>query len=104
LLKLLFLDDEKLVLTHRVAAPAIQRLHNLSGADIDELVPEPVASLAVYLAEADPLRSRDRGVECDRAGDQRKLQIAFPMRSRGHDRLQLKNARLESNSCSESIF
>ena len=59
------------VLADLVAARLVVRVHRLAGDGIDELVLQAVAGAAVHLPEGDPFRGRCRGIERDRAGDER---------------------------------
>ena len=55
-----------------------------AGVRVHLLVSDAVAGLLVELMEADLLALRRRRVHGDRAGDERELQVAFPVRTRGH--------------------
>src|SRR5712671_884049 len=51
---------------------------------VDLLVFDPVATLLVELVEADLLLLRRRRKQRDWARDQGQLEVAFPVRTRGH--------------------
>ena len=73
-----------------VAAPLVGSLNRLARHLVDELLAQPVAGLLVDLAEGDALGTAGRGMQRDRARDERELEIALPIRTRRHDKLRWK--------------
>jgi len=67
-----------------VALALIGGIDRLTDYNIHQLLPQPIAGLYVDLPEGAPFAGVYRGVKCDRAGDQRQLEIALPTRSHGH--------------------
>ena len=59
----------------------------VAGFGIDLAIPNAVAGFLIELMEADLLAFAGRRIKRDRAGDERQLQIAFPVRTRGHGTL-----------------
>src|SRR6185437_6575926 len=83
--ELLVLDLQVDALVDLVAPPLVVGIDRLPRLVVDQLLAEAVAGLLVDLPESDPLARRGRGVERDRAGDEGKLEIAFPVGAgRGH--------------------
>ena len=84
------LDQDIGVLGVLVAAALILALDRFARDLVDQLLAQPVAGLLVDLAERDPLVARCAGVEGDRTGDERELEVALPIRTRGsHGYLRL---------------
>ena len=54
-------------------------IHFIAALGVDLLIFDPVAGVLVDLAEANLLALAGRGKKRDRAGDERQLQIAFPI-------------------------
>jgi hypothetical protein len=53
---------------------------------------EAIAGTPVHLPKGDSIGARNRGIERDRAGDERELQIALPVRAcRRQQTLQRNN-------------
>jgi hypothetical protein len=73
-----------LALADLVAAADVLLVHRLGGLCIDKLLLEPVAGLLVDPVERDPFRTRCRRLERNRAGYERELEVALPIRARGH--------------------
>ena len=61
-------------------------------------IPNAVTGLFVELMKTDLFALACRGIKRDRAGDERQLQIAFPIRTRGHGThlyaTQIRNTKL----------
>jgi hypothetical protein len=55
-LQLLVLDEEELAFADLVAAGLVVGIDRVAGLLVDELLAQPVAGLAVDLAEGNPLR------------------------------------------------
>src|SRR6516164_11864545 len=77
------LYDEVLALGYFVAAAFVFRGDRLAGLFINELLAQPVASRLVDLPEGDALGRRAGRMQRNRTGDQRQLEIAFPVRMHG---------------------
>ena len=75
------LDEQKFVLADFVAARFVRRVNGFAGDGIDKLVFEAMAGASVDLPEGDSFGGRSRGIERDRTGDERQLQIALPVRA-----------------------
>src|SRR6185437_16615302 len=79
------LDLQVDALVDLVAPPLVFRIDRLLCLVVDQLLAKAMAGLLVDLPEGDPLAGRGRGVQRDRAGDEGKLEIAFPVGAgRGH--------------------
>ena len=77
-------DFDVVVLGDLVALDDIRLLDVIAGFGIDLFVADAVAGFLVELIEADLLALGRRGVERDRARNERKLEITLPVRTRGH--------------------
>jgi hypothetical protein len=77
-----FFDEEELAFADLVAPGLLGALDRLAGLLIDKLLTQPVAGLAVDLAERNPLRGCARGMNRDRAGDEGELEVTFPIGTR----------------------
>ena len=75
------LDEQKFVLAGFVAARLIRRIDGFACDGIDKLVFEAIAGTPVHLPKGDSIGARNRGIERDRAGDEREFQIALPIRA-----------------------
>src|SRR5262249_17338333 len=84
LLDLLILDLNILALADLVAAADVLPVDRLAGFRLDQLLLEPGARLLVDPVERNLLRARCRRIEGNRAGHERELQVALPIRTRGH--------------------
>ena len=82
-LQLLLLHHQELVLADLIPTSPIVGLDHLAGDRIDELLPQAIAGLPVDLPERNSLGGGESRIKANRAGDERKLQIALPMRTRG---------------------
>ena len=100
---LIVLDENVLVLGDLVAAALLAGLDRLARDIVDELLAQPVAGLAVDLAERDTLARRGRGVERDRALDERELEVALPIGTRGCHRILLVQNATGATVTSERI-
>src|SRR6185369_8277844 len=81
----LVLEENVLALLELVALHTIFGIDRIAGFGVDHLVADAVAGLLVDDVEADALAGGGGGVEGHRAGHQRQLQKALPVRPRGHD-------------------
>ena len=81
------LELEVLALADLVALDDVGRLDLVAGVGIDLAILDAMAGVLVELVEADLFALAGRGKERDRARDQGQLQIAFPIRTRGHGQL-----------------
>ena len=61
--------------------------HIVPGYGINFPVADAIASLFVELVETDLFPLGSRWKQCDRARDERELEVAFPLRARGHELL-----------------
>src|SRR5271166_6163279 len=77
--QLRIIDQEVLALGDLVAAPFVFRGDRLAGFFIDELLAQAIAGGLVDLMECDALRGRARRMQRNWTGDQRKLEVAFPV-------------------------
>ena len=84
-LELFRLDLDVFAFTDLVALDDVGRIHLLVGLGVDLAVFDAVAGVSIDLMKADFLALAGRGEQCDRTRDERKLQVAFPIRARGHD-------------------
>ena len=84
LVELLVLDQHVLALLDLIALDAVLLLDRLLGLGIDHLVVDAIAGLLVDDVEADALARGGRGIERNRARNQRKLQITLPIGTRSH--------------------
>src|SRR6516225_877229 len=84
-LKLFGLDRDVFALAHFVAFDDVGRVDLVSGLGIDLSVFDTIARLFIELVEADLFSLTARGEECDRTRYEREFQIAFPIRTWGHD-------------------
>ena len=66
--------------------PLLLLVDDAPGVLVDHLLAQAVAGLAVDLVEVRLLGLAGRREERDRAGDERELEIAFPVRARRHGR------------------
>src|SRR5262249_15993678 len=82
-LELCILDDEVLALGYLVAAAFVFRGDRLAGLFINELLAQPVAGRFVDLPEGDAVGRRAGRMPRNRTGDQRQVEIAFPVRTHG---------------------
>jgi hypothetical protein len=82
--ELVLVDEQIGILRNGIAFGLVLALDHLSGFGVDELPFHLVAGLAVNGVERDPRRGARGGIEVDSAGDEGKLQIAFPVGARGH--------------------
>ncbi len=89
--QLFVLHDDELIFANLVPMALFMGLHRLAGDRVHHLLAQAVTGGFVDLTEGNPLGGRDRGVQGDRRRDERQLQIALPMRSRGHDLLHPTN-------------
>ena len=84
-------DGVEFVVIHRdvgvlgvlVAAALVLGLDRLARDLVDQLLPQSIAGLLVDLTKRHPLGRRRAGVERDGARDERKLEVAFPIRADG---------------------
>src|SRR4029078_998555 len=67
-----------------VAFDPVILIHRLLGLGVDHLVVDAISGLLVDDVEADALARGGGGVECDRARNERKLQVALPTGTRSH--------------------
>src|SRR5262249_43817002 len=82
--KLFGLQLDIFALADFVAFDDVGSLDLVAGVGIDLAIPDPVAGVLIELMKADflsPRRSREQRYG---TGNQRELQIAFPIRTRGH--------------------
>src|SRR5215216_6941174 len=73
------IDNEELALGDLVAAAFIFGGDRGAGLFIDQLLAQAIAGGLVDLSECDALGGRARRMQCNRTGDQGKLEIAFPV-------------------------
>jgi hypothetical protein len=83
--KLFGLDLEIFALADLVALDDVGRLHLVAALGVDLLVFDPVTGVLVELVKADLFALAGRREKSDRTGDERQLQIAFPIGARGHE-------------------
>jgi hypothetical protein len=76
-----------LALGDLVAFDDVSTLHIVPSYRINFSVADAITGLLVKLVETDLFPLRRRWEQCDRARDERKLEIAFPIRARGHELL-----------------
>src|SRR5271157_3362318 len=88
-LKLLVLEQDIRALVAGVALDLLVFLHRLSGRAVDVAADDPISRFAVERMEADLVGVARGGCQGDRTGYERKLQIAFPERTRRHRKLPL---------------
>src|SRR5262249_46616307 len=84
-LKLFGLDLDVFALVHFVAFDDVGRVDLVSRLGIHLAVFDTIARLFIDLMEADLFSFAARGEECNRTRYERELQIAFPVRTWGHD-------------------
>ena len=84
LVELVVGDQQVRVLGDGIALRLVLVLDHVPRLGVDELPLHLVAGLAVDGVERDARRGARGGIEVDSAGDQGKLQIAFPVGARGH--------------------
>ena len=70
---------------HFIAFDDVGVVHLVAAFGVDLLVADTISSLFVDLMEADLFPLGGRRKQCNGAGNERQLQIAFPIRARGHD-------------------
>jgi hypothetical protein len=87
-LQLVVLEHDVLALGHLVALGLVLGLHRRARLLVDELALHAVAGFAVEGAEGDALGGRGGRVEGHWARDERKLEIAFPIRPWRHGGLR----------------
>jgi hypothetical protein len=80
------------------------RLDDLTRDGVYEPLAQAIAGLAVDLPKGDSLCGCDGRIQCHRARDEGQLEIALPMRSRGHSTLHTKTQANKSNSSDDSDF
>src|SRR5262249_11114904 len=109
-LKFFVLNDEVLPLSNFVATRDILPRDHITGFGVDILLLHTVTGLSVNTIEADFLAEGRRWIESDRTRNQRKPQVALPIRARGHSILLQKvlpeiiarillNALVERRTC-----
>jgi hypothetical protein len=84
-LELLGIKLDVLSLGDLIAFYDVARLDFVARLGVDLAVSDPMPGFLVELMEADLLAFGSRGIESDRTRDQRELEIAFPIGTRGHD-------------------
>src|SRR5205807_1526672 len=77
--QLRFLDDEVLTPGDLVAPTFVLGSHRLAGLFIDELLAQAIAGGLVDLPKRNALRRRAGSMQRNRAGDESKSQVAFPV-------------------------
>ena len=83
-LDLVVLDLDVFALGDLVALDLVGRLNGLAALLVDELPAHTVAAFPVEGAERDAFRSRRRGEERHRTGDEGELEISLPIRPWRH--------------------
>jgi hypothetical protein len=78
------LDFDVLPLADLIAFDDLGGIDLIAGFGIDLLVLDPIAGLFVDLMEADLLPLGGRRIEGDRTRGEGELDVAFPIRTRGH--------------------
>ena len=79
------LDLDVSALADFIAFDDVGRVDLVSGLGIDLSVFDTIARLFIDLVEADLFSFAARGEECNRTRYEREFQIAFPIRTWGHD-------------------
>ena len=85
-------DQQVFVLGDLVALGLVSGVDRLAGLVVDQLLAQAVAGLPVDLPERDALGGTGGRRQCDRTGDQRKLEIALPIGTRCHGGTPLQNS------------
>jgi hypothetical protein len=91
----LVLDNDVDVLVYLVPLGSVGAIYGLTRYIIDQLLPETVPRLAVHLPKRHPLSGGRRRMQSDGARNERQLEIAFPIRTRGHYRQLLNKQRTD---------
>ena len=84
LVELVVVDEQVRILGDGVALGLVLVLDHVPGFGVDELPLHFVAGLAIDGVERNARRGAGGGIEVDSAGDEGKLEIAFPVGSWGH--------------------
>jgi hypothetical protein len=86
-LELLWFKLDILALGDLVAFNDVATIHLITGFGVDFPVAEAIAGLFIELMEADLFSLGSRRKQRDGARDERELEVAFPIRARGHESL-----------------